>query len=493
MIMGDLKLNDRQQEFFRVVRLAISVNPFSDERLEADRFLGVDAEPGADNNRIRLLIMVVEEQLSEIFGDRERSFLSCRGEDTDLVKYGLLFHVFHRYCHDFDHHIQIQIDSGEKACPVSFAGKALGEMKGCGLNSEEASLYFSLFFQMRRAFYFINRIIGKSPCMKKLRRDLWNNIFTYDIGLYEHHLRNRMEDFSTLLLGGTGTGKGLAAAAIGRSGYIPFAEKSGCFAESFTGAFISLNLSQFPEQLLESELFGHKKGAFTGAVESHEGIFARCSRHGAIFLDEIGEVSIPVQIKLLQVLQERNYSPVGSHTKKRFEGRVIAATNRPLDKLRREGGFRDDFYYRLCSDIIHIPALQQRLREDPAELADLVDHTISRIIGRPAPELAASSRKLIRQSVPADYSWPGNVRELEQCIRRILLKKSYEVDCQGEERDGPGKLLKDMEQGELSAQELLGRYCKMLYGKMGTYEAVARQIELDRRTVKKYVDAREES
>ena len=329
--------------------------------------------------------------------------------------------------------------------------------------------------------------------MKKLRRDLWNNIFTYDIGLYEHHLRNRMEDFSTMLLGGTGTGKGLAAAAIRRSGYIPFAEKSGCFSESFTGAFISLNLSQYPEQLLESELFGHKKGAFTGAVESHKGIFARCSRHGAIFLDEIGEVAIPVQIKLLQVLQERNYSPVGSHTKKRFAGRVIAATNRPLDRLRREGGFRDDFYYRLCSDIIHIPPLQQRLREDPAELADLVDHTIGRIIGHSSPELAASSRKIIGQSVPSDYSWPGNVRELEQCIRRILLKKSYEVDCPGEERDGPKKLVKDMEQGKLTAQQLLGRYCKMLYGKMGTYEAVARQIELDRRTVKKYVDSDEES
>ena len=116
-----------------------------------------------------------------------------------------------------------------------------------------------------------------------------------------------------MLLGETGTGKGTAAAAIGRSGYIPFDERQGRFAESFMRGFIALNLSQFPETLIESELFGHRKGAFTGAVEAHQGVLARCSPYGAIFLDEIGDVPVPVQIKLLQVLQERTFCPVGSH------------------------------------------------------------------------------------------------------------------------------------------------------------------------------------
>jgi len=144
---------------------------------------------------------------------------------------------------------------------------------------------------MRRAFYFIKSIAGKSPCVQELRKSLWNNIFTNNIELYDSYLWNKMEDFSTMLLGETGTGKGLAASAIGRSGFIPFNEKRSRFQESFAKTFVSINLSQFSEQLIESELFGHKKGAFTGAIEAHQGIFSHCSPFGAIFIDEIGDVS----------------------------------------------------------------------------------------------------------------------------------------------------------------------------------------------------------
>src|SRR6185436_10958807 len=100
----------------------------------------------------------------------------------------------------------------------------------------------------------------------------------------------------------------------------------------------------------------------------HEGVFARCSAHGALFLDEIGEVSIPVQVKLLQVLQERTFTPLGGSEKKRFSGRVIAATNRNLADLQAEGRFREDFFYRLCSDVIEVPSLRQRVSDSPREL-----------------------------------------------------------------------------------------------------------------------------
>jgi len=313
-------------------------------------------------------------------------------------------------------------------------------------------------------------------------------VFTHDIRLYERHLWNRMEDFSTMLLGDTGTGKGTAAAAIGRSGFIPFDEKRGVFAESFTSSFTALNLSQFPETLIESELFGHRKGAFTGAVEAHEGIFARCSPHGAIFLDEIGDASVPVQIKLLQVLQERTFTPVGSHEKLRFHGRVIAATNKPLDKLRQAGQFRDDFFYRLCSDVITVPTLQQRIAEELVELDDLIALIVQRITGEASPEMVATVRDVVDSSLGKNYAWPGNVRELEQAVRRILLTKDYRGDHRNVAPDLCGRLQAGLAEGSLDADALLAGYCGLLYDRHGTFEEVARRTNLDRRTVKAYIE-----
>jgi transcriptional regulator with PAS, ATPase and Fis domain len=236
-----------------------------------------------------------------------------------------------------------------------------------------------------------------------------------------------MEDFSTLLLGETGTGKGSAAASIGRSGLIPFDPGSNAFNVSFTETFIATNLSQFPQSLIESELFGHCKGAFTGAVEHHKGLFERCNIHGALFLDEIGDVAVPIQIKLLNVLEERSFSPVGSHKRLRFQGRVIAATNRPLDALRRDEGFREDFFYRLSSNVITVPPLRERLEEKPSELEQLTRILLKRMMAEEAPRLLDRVMAALRR-LPDRYPWPGNVRELEQALRRIILNGEYVPD-----------------------------------------------------------------
>ena len=342
--------------------------------------------------------------------------------------------------------------------------------------------YFGLFFQLRRAYYFIDRaLVGPSRSMAELRRALWNCVFTEDARLYDAYLWNRMEDFSTLLLGETGTGKGAAAAAVGRSGFIPFEPRTGRFAERFTATFTAANLEQFPEGVLESELFGHRKGAFTGATDRHHGLFERCSPYGSLFLDEIGEASVSIQIKLLKVLQERNFSPVGSHQEQRFSGRLIAATNRSLKEL-REGGFRDDFYYRLSSQVVTVPPLRRRIAESGEELPRLVELLLARTLGESHPELTERVLEVIRRDVPPDYPWPGNVRELEQSVRRVLLAQS----CRPEtvEAMGWGRA---MEEGSLTAQQLLAEYCAMLHRRYGTYEEVARRTELDRRTAKKYV------
>ena len=481
-------MKGQDKEFFAKIKLAIFANPFSDKRAEVDRELTGMTSRDPNSEVINRLTKKVAKTLQGVFLGVKGGIKGLSREDMSLVRYAMLFHVFHQCCESFDKLIEKQIKSGESSCKASFSKDVLEMLFSYGFSEEEALRFFALFFQMRRAFYFINRIVGKSQCMKNLRKDLWNNIFTYDIGLYDQYLWNRMEDFSTMLLGETGTGKGLAAMAIGRSGFIPFDDKKQCFSESFAQAFVSINLSQYPEQLLESELFGHKKGAFTGAIEAHAGIFSRCSPCGAIFLDEIGEISIPAQIKLLQVLQDRVFYPVGSHKNERFQGRVIAATNKSVNDLRQKGLFRDDFYYRLCSDIIEIPPLRKRLSESTGELEEILSFTIQRILGKPSNEILLEVKSVILKQIPSDYSWPGNVRELEQCVRRVLLKKNYEGDLQPTSDKPASKITMGIEAGTITAQELISSYCKFLHDKLGTYEAVSQKTELDRRTVKKYID-----
>jgi transcriptional regulator with GAF, ATPase, and Fis domain len=325
--------------------------------------------------------------------------------------------------------------------------------------------------------------------MLRLREALWNNVFTYDMRGYEASLWSRMEDFSTLLLGETGTGKGQAAAAIGRSEFIPYLPDQRRFAANFAETFIAINLSQYPEQLIESELFGHRKGAFTGAIGHHQGVFERCNVHGALFLDEIGEVSIPIQIKLLQVLQERTFTALGGHEKKRFSGRVVAATNRGLGALRRDGRFREDFYYRLCSDVIEVPTLRQRIAESPAELTVLVRLLTDRITGTGDAGLAASVLEVLEHDLPRDYSWPGNVRELEQAVRRVLLTGQYVPPPSEGATDEDGALVERLCKGELTASELMAGYSRMLYRRLGTYADVAKRTGLDPRTSRKYIES----
>lgn len=484
-------LSADQRAFLGLLTRAASCNPFSEEFEQLQRQIAGGA---ADASPAELRRLTIERWNAALREMQEAGITGVReaGEaDRDLLRYAALYEIYHRYLTAFDKLIEEQIDAGERSLPVTFAGKALSLFARRGFRPEEARRHFAIMYQIRRAYRFIERgLVGSSACMKELRRHLWNNVFTHDIRLYEQHLWDRMEDFSTLLLGGTGSGKGTAAAAIGRSGFIPLDEKKGSFTESFMRGFVAINLSQYPETLIESELFGHRKGAFTGAIEDHEGVFARCSPHGAIFLDEIGDISVPVQSKLLQVLQERTFTPVGSHQQLRFRGRVIAATNRPLDQLRAGGQFRDDFYYRLCSDIITVPPLQQRLQEDPQELADLVTHFVRRLTGRLSAPLVALVLQVLGESLGREYPWPGNVRELEQAIRSILVTRQYRGDHRAVAPDQQSALLAGVAAGTLDADALLSGYCELLYNRHGTYEEVGRRTRLDRRTVKAYLAKR---
>ncbi len=473
-------------DFFKMVAAAAFSNPFSDQRIEIDRRIVGASEGTGWDDILHPLLNKLDEQL-KLLADGEGIVIDRNGsKEVQAIAVSIIFQVFHRYMEDFDQLIQDQIKAGDESLRAPFAYQCLEDLAGYGFKREDACRYVGIFYQVRRAYFFISRdLIGDSLCMRQFRACLWDNIFTHDISWYERCLWNRMEEFSTLMLGETGAGKGAAAAAIGRSGYIPFNPNAQKFAESFTRAFVSINLSQYPESLIESELFGHRKGAFTGAIEKHDGIFARCSSHGAIFLDEIGDVSVPVQIKLLQVLQERTFTPVGSHDKLRFKGRVIAATNKSVDSLRREGKFRDDFYYRLCSDIITVPPLRQRIRETPRELEMLAAYLLKRICG---PELQIPVVAKLKELVGRNYAWPGNVRELEQAIRRIMITGSYDGDA-GTEPVEEVALSHAVEAGNLTAKELVEKYCRDLYDTYGNYGEVARRTGLDWRTVKKNIQS----
>jgi len=481
-------LDPEEREYFTLVNRAVLSNPFSDERDQIDKEIA-GRLPG--NDRVEQIDAAIREVSSRLTLLRKKGRLDVSryaGADRQALERSLAFDVFYRYVDDLDQLIEDQIAQGEKPLKVAFADDMLGDMQAGGISRAAAVRYLEYSFQFRRAYFFIYRgLIGRSVGMRRLRERLWNNVFTLDMDSYDRHLRDRMEDFSTLILGETGTGKGTVAAAIGQSGFIPFNSQTGRFAESFTRSFIELNLSQFPETLIESELFGHRKGAFTGATYNHEGVFSRCSRHGAIFLDEIGEVSQPIQIKLLKVLEERQFSPVGSHDVFRFEGRIIAATNRPLEDIMRHKILREDFLYRMCSDVIIVPPLRQRIEEDPRELDDLLAHTVARIIGRPSDELEQRARKVIAADLRADYRWPGNVRELGQCIRQILLNGTYRSIHRDVPGDAPSSSENKKKRLDLDARGLLQQHCHRLYREFGTYGEVARRTRLDRRTVKKYI------
>ena len=476
------------QEFFGALADVVFGNPFTPRRDQLILRLAPGASAADVFSDPEALARVVQPKLEPLLREGRRALTRLSGEERQLVVPALLYVNYHRAIPHFDGLIEKQADRSAPLA-VSFGEETIGGLVQSGFDEERATRYFALMYQLRRGFYFIHRsLAGRSESMRRLREALWNNIFTHDMRGFDAALWDRMEDFSTLLLGETGSGKGQAAAAIGRSAFIPYLAAERRFAASFADTFLAINLSQFPETLIESELFGHRKGAFSGAIDHHQGVFERCSPHGALFLDEIGEVSVPVQIKLLQVLQERTFMPVGGRDKQRFSGRVIAATNRSLDNLRREGRFRDDFFYRLCSDVIEVPPLRRRLGESQDELEELVRLLVGRIAGSQQGDLVARVLEGLRRDVPREYAWPGNVRELEQAVRRILLTGRYLPEA-ATAADPDDVLAEKVRAGELSATELLARYSAMLYRRLGSYAAVAKRTGLDPRTSRKHVDS----
>ncbi len=351
---------------------------------------------------------------------------------------------------------------------------------------------FALAFQIRRAFHHTFRqIYGGSAPAARLRAAVWESIFTNDRRRYARSLHGRMGDITTLVVGESGTGKELVARAIALSRYTPFDARRGAFVDDWASACVAVNLSALAPSLIESELFGHRRGAFTGALEDRSGYLETCAPAGTVFLDEIGELGGDVQVKLLRVLQSRTFQRAGETRERPFRGKVIAATNRDLAARIRAGRFRADLYYRLCADVITTPTLREQLADSPRDLRNLILVLAPRIAGPEERDgLADQVYTWVTQHLGREYDWPGNMRELEQCVRNVMIRGSYRPPAglaAGRTRES---VFDRFRAGALTADELLRRYCTHVHRLTGSYQETARRLGLDRRTVRAKIDRR---
>ena len=275
--------------------------------------------------------------------------------------------------------------------------------------------------EIRKEYQFED-ILAKSPSMEELFRTV-----------------AKIAEYKTtvLITGESGVGKELIARALHRR-------------SKRTGAFVAVNCGAIPENLLESELFGHKRGAFTDAVQDRRGLFEEAA-NGTLFLDEIGELPLGLQVKLLRVLQDEHIRRLGDVRDIQVDVRIVAATHRDLVAETQAGRFREDLYYRLNVLSLHVPALRERREDIPL----LIEHFIARNNARLGTQVRGTDSECRR--LLFEYSWPGNVRELENTIERALVLADGDciqlVDLPERIRDAKDKVPTKLDGDELSIKK----------------------------------------
>jgi transcriptional regulator with AAA-type ATPase domain len=468
-------LTDADRDFVTAVSHLAYGNPFVPERIEWERrALGADHVPvdvvwharaelfGQNPNETRIAerAAALAEALRERLAGRTRATAAELELYQDLVAYVLYYRYQARL------YGAIVGEGGRRRPEFSFYADFAADCDHFFAGGRQHPRLdpphlFACCFQVRRAFHIIFRsIVGGSMPSARLRAQVWQSIFTHDLRRYQQALYNRLGDVTTLITGASGTGKELAARAIALSRYIPFDPGTRSFGERPDDAFFPLNLSAVSPTLIESELFGHCRGAFTGAVGDRAGWLEVCPPLGTVFLDEIGEVDVAIQVKLLRVIETRTFQRLGDTRPQRFRGKVVAATHRDLGREMSAGRFREDLYYRLCADHVQTPSLAERIRDSPQELADLVLFLAQRLVGEEsAPDLAWEVVAWIDAKLGPGYSWPGNVRELAQCVSNVLIRHEYRPVARTADTDPRQLLAQEMLAARLSADDLLSRYC----------------------------------
>jgi DNA-binding NtrC family response regulator len=272
---------------------------------------------------------------------------------------------------------------------------------------------------------------------------------------------------TVLITGESGVGKELVARAIHRAG------------SRSSAPFVPVNCGAIPEQLVESELFGHVRGAFTGATESREGFF-QAADGGAVFLDEISELSPPTQVKLLRALQEGEILMVGSNQPRHVDVRILAATNKDLRALVEDGMFREDLFFRVSVINIEVPPLRER-GDDILLLTNHLASKLAKAAGKPAPKFSNEALSALK-----NYSWPGNVRELENVLSHVLVMGEGGTI---EVRDLPSLMRFRIDSGVRANRTLeeveLEYITKVLSSVDGNRTRAARILGIDRKTLRK--------
>jgi two-component system response regulator PilR (NtrC family)/two-component system response regulator AtoC len=309
--------------------------------------------------------------------------------------------------------------------------------------------------------YHYDKLIGKNHRMQEI-----------------YQLINTLKDIDStvLITGSTGTGKGLLARTIHYN------------STRCNHSFITVDCGAIPETLLESELFGYEKGAFTGALKRRLGKFEQANK-GTIFMDEIGDIPLPTQQKLLRVLQERKFERLGGESTIGVDVRIITATNKDLRRLVEEGGFREDLYYRLNIIPIHLPALRERMDD----LVLLVTHFMEKYREKLKKDVRTISQDALNAMMR--YHWPGNIRELENLMERAIImtpgKDIVKIDIPGERRNKEiysfGKIDATLPLKQVKreiVEQVERKYLKeLLKINRGNINQVARQAKIDNKTL----------
>ncbi len=490
-------LEESERDVAHAVAGLLDCNPFEPQRVELERRALGDAfvgdgpgwRSGNDDSYINPNTARLRQRIEELVANvarRTAAGASIAPEEVDAYRGTALYLLWLRYEDPLYELVVHDESAAEPPAPVEFypafandVVDLLAPLPGPAL---DPAILFAHGFQARRAFHLIfRRLFGSSMAAMRLRAAAWYAIFSGAPLLDRMHLVDRIRNIPTLITGESGTGKDLVARAIGLSQFIPFDAATRRFACRASQRFVAVNLTAFSPTVIESELFGHVRGAFTGADQQRTGWLETAGAEGAVFFDEIGDLDPTVQVKLLRVLQNRVFHRVGDSRPVALASKIVAATNRDLEDEVAHGRFRQDFYRRICTSRIRTPSLREQLADDPDELAALLLVAAQRVVGtQHAAEYAERAMDFVRTRLGTSYPWPGNMRELEECVTSVFVRHEFVPSRLNTPAEA---LAAAIERGDLTAKELLRRYAAIIARATSSQREAAQRLGLDRRAL----------